>query len=75
MTVATGYLGKRAYHGPLAKHSPYQIAPVTCLGPCGKIYESSCEIMDELCHQCFLKGWRLDKNKMLRRRLEVVTKL
>ncbi len=76
MTVANGYLGKRAFHGPLARHSPYRIAPVKCLGPCKKTYESSCEIMDQLCHQCFLKGWRLDKETMMvRRRLEVAARL
>jgi hypothetical protein len=30
MTVATGYLGKREFHGPLAKHSPYSSPGVMC---------------------------------------------
>jgi hypothetical protein len=60
MTRANGYLGKREFHGALARHSPYRLAPVRCLGPCGKTYASTCEIIDELCNGCFLAGWRLD---------------
>ena len=65
---------KREFHGPLARHSPYRIAPVKCLS-CLKTFESSCEIMDELCHRCWIKGWRLDLQKRVRRRLEVVGKV
>lgn len=57
MTVRTGYLGRREFHGPLATHSPYAIPPRRCV-VCGLLYQSSCLIRDELCHACWRKGWR-----------------
>ena len=52
--------GKRNFHGALAEHSPFRIAPVTCIGPCGQIIESSCEIIpnSRVCHRCWLAGVR-----------------
>lgn len=57
MTEATGYLGKREFHGALARHSPYWIRSVLCV-VCGRRFESACEIADELCHGCWRAGWR-----------------
>ena len=57
MTVATGYLGKREFHGALAKHSPYACRPTACVA-CGGVFSSTCEITDEICNGCFALGWR-----------------
>jgi hypothetical protein len=57
MTQANGYLGKREFHGALAKHSPYYRPSVLCV-VCGERYFSTCEILGELCHRCFQRGWR-----------------
>lgn len=68
VTVENGYLGKREFHGALAKHSPFRIAPVQCTG-CGTMFDNACEILDELCHGCWKKGVRQIK------KVEVVAKL
>lgn len=57
MTVESGYLGRREFHGALAKRSPYTQRPTVCV-VCGKRYDNACEIAGELCHRCFLAGWR-----------------
>ena len=57
MTVATGYLGKREFHGPLAKHSPYSARGVMCV-VCSVIVRDRINIKDEICNECYLKGWR-----------------
>jgi hypothetical protein len=57
MTIATGYLGKREFHGPLARHSPYSAPAVMCV-VCSVIVRNTTEIADEICINCWLKGWR-----------------
>jgi hypothetical protein len=57
MTVATGYLGKREFHGPLAKHSPYATRGVMCV-VCSTIVGDTITIKDEICFTCWRKGWR-----------------
>lgn len=57
MTVATGYLGKREFHGALAKRSPYAARRVMCV-VCSRIVENTTEIADEICIDCFNLGWR-----------------
>lgn len=57
MTVATGHLGKREFHGALAKRSPYTTTPVRCV-VCSRLVENACEIADEICIGCFRLGWR-----------------
>ena len=57
MTVATGYLGKREFHGALAKHSPYWISPVLCVC-CSRMVDNMCEVLDAICLRCYLDGWR-----------------
>lgn len=57
MTVATGYLGKREFHGPLAKHSPYSRRGVMCV-VCSFIVGDAINIKDDICLRCWLMGWR-----------------
>ena len=57
MTVANGYLGKREFHGPLAKHSPYSARGVMCVC-CSRIVRNTIEIKDEICNKCWWDGWR-----------------
>jgi len=57
VTVATGYLGKREFHGPLAKHSPYSARGVMCV-VCSRIVRNTTEIKDEICNRCYWLGWR-----------------
>ena len=57
MTVATGYLGKREFHGPLAKHSPYTAREVMCV-TCSRLVRNKTEIKDEICIDCYRTGWR-----------------
>ena len=58
MTLAAN--DRRNWHGALAKTSPYRIAPVRCIGPCGRLIESACEITpgSHVCHVCWLAGVR-----------------
>lgn len=50
---------KRNFHGAMAKHSPYTIAPVRCLG-CQELIQSACQIVpgSSVCHRCWLQGVR-----------------
>ena len=57
MTVATGYLGKRSFHGALAKHSPYVARPTMCV-VCSRVYQNTIEIKDDICITCYRIGWR-----------------
>jgi len=57
MTQATGYLGRREFHGALAKHSPYSARGVMCV-VCSDIVRDTINIKDEICLTCWGKGWR-----------------
>ena len=57
ISTATGYLGKREFHGPLAKHSPYSSRGVMCVC-CSRIVGDRINIKDEICNDCYRKGWR-----------------
>jgi len=57
MTVATGYLGRREFHGPLAKHSPFSARGVMCV-VCSRMVGNTTEIADEICIDCYRLGWR-----------------
>ena len=53
----TRQLGRRAFHGALARHSPYRIAPVRCV-VCSRVVENALEILDAICNRCYRLGWR-----------------
>ena len=57
MTVANGYLGKREFHGPLAKHSPFTQRAVMCV-VCSRSVTDTTTIKDEICDRCYRDGWR-----------------
>lgn len=57
MTVATGYLGAREFHGALAKHSPFTQRAVMCV-VCSRLVRNTIQILDEICNDCFRLGWR-----------------
>ena len=57
MTVATGYLGSREFHGALAKHSPFSCRPVMCV-VCSALVRDVIRILDEICDDCYRRGWR-----------------
>ena len=57
MTVATGYLGARAFHGALATHSPFTQRRVMCV-VCSPWIGNTIQILDEICDACYRLGWR-----------------
>jgi len=57
VTVATNYLGKREFHGALAKHSPFTQRPILCV-VCSAIVRDTITIKDEICDGCYRRGWR-----------------
>jgi len=56
MTRATGYLGKREFHGALATHSVYRIKPTMCV-VCSRKFDASTLIVREICFTCRGLGW------------------
>jgi hypothetical protein len=57
MTQATGFLGRREFHGALAKHSPFSQRAIMCV-VCSMVIRDTIRILDEICDDCFRKGWR-----------------
>lgn len=57
MTQSNGYLGRREFHGPLAKHSPFSQRAVMCV-VCSRLVRDTITIKDEICDACYRKGWR-----------------